>query len=750
MHRGLRIAGKVVDPQGKPVNRAILLSGDDPYFGSVTQPVVTDEQGQFQFPMLPAGTVRLTVIAKGWMPETRQIQLAPGMGATDFHLKPGKKLRIRFVNRAGKPIPDVNVSIERWNSVQHLITEPNWHLRLGIPTAANDQGVFEWDWAPDDPVNYNFESEGYASMREVAVAAADREHVQVLNKVLQISGTVRDAATGKPVEEFLAIPVIHFRPDFALVSRRHAHKEASGLFSLEFDRTDSEHGVQIEAPGYRTFRTSHRWHTGDADAALDIRLEPSPRYVGSVVDEAGRAVGDARVYLGSASEQYSPSNFKEPGSGDVDMNSRIPTDRKGMFEIASQLEKYALFAISREGYGEVQRAAGELPGQIRLRRWGKVNGRLLQSGKPVPDCEVMLSTIRLTSGDEPHVFINLWTKTGDDGSFVFDWVPPVSCRVSGWLHFSAPSPLKSGPSVPLSPQPGETIRVTLGGPGIDVTGQIVAQNQPPGFDYHFAINHVVARRPGIEPPAWLASKGFDWKKGWSDAWHNTPEGGAYLNTLHHWFVKPEPDGHFRISGLQPGEYDFAVNLYGTVEGCLVHPVAIGVVHFSVGERDSRLDLGKLSIPSLSAPKIGETAGDFGFDTLAGGKSRLSALRGNYVLVDFWATWCSSCVEKLDQIERLREQFTGDKPLVVLGANLDANPLRVREFLKSKPLPWQHALLGDWSSTDVPRRFAVSGVPAYVLIDPNGRILARVNSLEEIASKLKSINQPRHEPLKKRT
>ena len=77
MHRGLRIVGKVVDPQEKPVAHAILLSGDDPYFGSVTQPVVTDEQGQFQFPMLPAGTVRLTVIAKGWMPETRQIQLAP-------------------------------------------------------------------------------------------------------------------------------------------------------------------------------------------------------------------------------------------------------------------------------------------------------------------------------------------------------------------------------------------------------------------------------------------------------------------------------------------------------------------------------------------------------------------------------------------------------------------------------------------------------------------------------------------------
>ena len=134
------------------------------------------------------------------------------MGATDFHLKPGKKLRIRFVDRDGKPIPRVSVSIERWNGVRNLMTEPNWHVRLDIPTRANDQGVFEWDWAPGDAVNCNFDAGGYASMREIAVAAADREHVQVLNKVLQISGIVRDVATGKPIEKFLAIRMIHFQP----------------------------------------------------------------------------------------------------------------------------------------------------------------------------------------------------------------------------------------------------------------------------------------------------------------------------------------------------------------------------------------------------------------------------------------------------------------------------------------------------------------------------------------------------------
>ncbi len=224
----------------------------------------------------------------------------------------------------------------------------------------------------------------------------------------------------------------------------------------------------------------------------------------------------------------------------------------------------------------------------------------------------------------------------------------------------------------------------------------------------------------------------------------------YLNTLHQWFVKPEPDGRFHISGVEPGTYDFAVNLYGTTEGCLVHPIATGVVHFTVKPGDKQLDLGKVSIPSFTLPKVGDVAADFEFAAPDGTKSHLAALRGKYVLIDFWATWCGPCVAKLDEIERLRKEFRADKELVVVGANLDSDPERTREFLKSKPLPWQHALLGDWANTDVPRRYAISSVPACVLIDPQGRILASEYSLESLEGKLKDLSKkPITSPTKNR-
>ena len=228
----------------------------------------------------------------------------------------------------------------------------------------------------------------------------------------------------------------------------------------------------------------------------------------------------------------------------------------------------------------------------------------------------------------------------------------------------------------------------------------------------------------------------------------TAEGQTYLKTLEHWFVKPEPDGRFSISGVPPGEYDFGVALFGVTEGCLVHPVASRVVHVSVKPGQKQLALGKLSIPSLTPPKVGDLAGAFEFETPNGTKTSVAAFRGSYVLIDFWATWCGPCVAKLDTVEHLRHQFVGDHPLVVIGANLDADTATARNFLKSKPLPWQHALLGDWANTDVPRRYAVSNVPAYVLIDPAGRILASEYSLEAIEAKLKTVaDKPSSPPAK---
>lgn len=740
MRRGTRAQVRVTDPTGKPLKDVPVIWGDEPYFRLRDTAALTDVNGLCSVPAFPEGPLRITVLAKNWMPDSRKVEIAPKMRPVDFQLRPGKKLRIRFVDRAGTPIPGVTVWVENWRGVRNLSSNVNGKVKFDIPKKSNNQGVFEWDWAPDDPVKYSFGKDGSAHA-EPSITADGKEHVQTLDRVLHITGRVRDAVTGREIDNFLAVPVIHFRPDFPSLERNQARKGTGGIFGLELNRTDIEHGVQIEAQGYKTFRTTERYRIGGPDPVLDVRLQPAARYAGRVVGPDGSPLKGASVSISTRLEQLDDGlNEKKAveDEDDDDSNHHLHTDRNGRFEIPSQLDRYVLVVAAPTGFAEVYRQPDQTPGEIRLQGWASVTGRLLQSGKPVPDCEIYLRPIRLSGGDEPHNFSSLTATTGADGSFVFKRVPPIACTIDAFLHWGSKSPLTSSRSVPIHLAPGEAAHLELGGGGIEVTGQLVAENQPPGFDYHFGLNYLVARRPGITPRDFLAGKGFDVKRGWSDAWRSSQEGRSYLSTLHHWFVKPEPDGRFRISGVEPGDYDFAVALYGTTEGCLVHPVSQGVVHFSVKPGQTQLDLGKVSIPSIALPKVGDLAADFEIETPEGSKTSVAALRGKYVLIDFWATWCGPCVAKLDEVERLRHQFTGNHPLAVVGANLDSDSAQAREFLKSKPLPWQHALLGDWSSTDIPRRYAISNVPAYVLLDPEGRIVVSEYSLEAMEAKLKTL------------
>jgi beta-lactamase regulating signal transducer with metallopeptidase domain/thiol-disulfide isomerase/thioredoxin/uncharacterized GH25 family protein len=744
MRRGLPVTGKVVDPAGKPIPNAVVSWGHGAQPGAEDR-CRTDEGGRFRLQVATTGPQKIAVLAKGWMPDQKAIVVSGTTPPVDFQLKPGKKLRLRIVDRSGVPVPGVLTTVDVWRGAYLINNRPNYvGDDVDIPCRTDKNGRLEWNWAPDDPVGFNLAKSGYAAS-EVTVTADGREQTRTINPLLHIAGTVLDAKTGRPIDKFDVIPIDYFNRDLLSVLRGDGWADgtgavqhfAGGRFDAECSRGDVEHCVQIEAPGYKTFRDPHRYRIGDANPELTVRLEPCDRYRGRVVDSSGHPVSDARILIRTWSEGGLSMDLLSVTEQRADLYFKIRVDNNGVFEIPAPIETYVLQVVSPNGYAEIERAPTERPGEIRIKPWARVTGRLVQSGEPIANASITIDPIRIRAVGLPRVFTTRNGTTKADGSFVFERVPPIPSRISAQLHFSVASPLKSSQSVPLQLKPGETVDVTLGGDGTEITGQFVAENQPDNFDYHFGLNYLVARRPGIDPPKSLAGKEFDWHKGWSDAWRGSPEGQTYLNTLEHWFVKAEPDGHFHISGVLPGHYDLGVALYGATEGCLVHPLSSGVVHIFVKPGQKQLDLRKLYIPSLTPPKVGEPASTFVFKTLDAEKTSSVLFRGNYVLIDFWATWCGPCVAKLDEVERLRKQFAGERPLVVIGANLDSDRDRASKFLKEKPLLWQHALLGDWADTDVPLRYAVSSVPAYVLIDPDGRLLAQENSLDVIEAKLKA-------------
>lgn len=117
---------------------------------------------------------------------------------------------------------------------------------------------------------------------------------------------------------------------------------------------------------------------------------------------------------------------------------------------------------------------------------------------------------------------------------------------------------------------------------------------------------------------------------------------------------------------------------------------------------------------------GRPAEDFSL-VLNGKETRLSALRGKVVLLNFWATWCPPCVDEAPSLNALQRRI---EPLggTVLGVSLDEDPAAYEEFLKTYQIdfPTYRA-----SSNQIALEYGTSMYPETYIIDQNGRIDRKV-------------------------
>jgi thiol-disulfide isomerase/thioredoxin len=698
---------------------------------------VAGEHGRYRLPPLPSGKVTITVMAPGWMPVLTKVDIRQGMSPFDFQLQPGKDLQIRFVDQAGKPVPGVGVAIDNRRGGESLYNHrhPNV-LDTRIPIEADESGLYRWTWAPDDAVTFKFFKEGYAR-HQASLTASANEQTVTLPKVLRITGKVTDTA-GRPVKGMTAVPVIEFRPGNLVVERNRAKGPFDGTYTVETDRTDLSYRVRIEASGYRT-AMSETARAGMVDPSFDLRLETAPPLEGRLVDSGGQGINDARVYLATQSQNL--ENWPDDANV-ISFNQKVYTDRQGRFSFPAQFEPYAVVAVHDRGYAEVHLEPSQQPGELTLKNWARIDGRLLHAGQPTPSASISFAPVRLRNGASPHIHDHFMVKTDRDGRFEFPRVPPVKSHVSAQLSVWRDYPFSSSESVPLDLQPGENAHLDLGGKGTVVKGRVVLSGDAaPTIDLHKSLNWLLRRAPGIEPPAEVRLLGLNAGDGWNNAWTATSEGRALIDTLHTYFVVLDRDGRLQISGVPAGDYDLALRLYEPPGGgCLVSPVGSRIVRFKVTEeaaREASLDLGDIPITVAIGPRTGDMAPDLSAATISGGTVKLSSLRGQYVLLNFWATWCGPCVANLPALFRFHDTFAADNRVRIVGLNLDDDPAETRAFVEARKLPWTQAHLGgrDGDKVDILSRYAVSSIPTYILIGPDGKLIHRGGDLDEIAKVL---------------
>jgi thiol-disulfide isomerase/thioredoxin len=141
-----------------------------------------------------------------------------------------------------------------------------------------------------------------------------------------------------------------------------------------------------------------------------------------------------------------------------------------------------------------------------------------------------------------------------------------------------------------------------------------------------------------------------------------------------------------------------------------------------------------------APKLHKPASDFTLKTPAGEDLRLSSLKGQYVLVDFWASWCGPCRAEIPHLKELYTKYHGSG-LEILSISIDAHTEAWKKALAQEQMPWQQVLdsySGTGNYSDICGAYGVAAIPYTVLLDKDGIVIAINPEPHSIDKQLKKI------------
>jgi thiol-disulfide isomerase/thioredoxin len=119
---------------------------------------------------------------------------------------------------------------------------------------------------------------------------------------------------------------------------------------------------------------------------------------------------------------------------------------------------------------------------------------------------------------------------------------------------------------------------------------------------------------------------------------------------------------------------------------------------------------------------GKAAPDFSFFDRNGKVAKVSDFKGKTLLIDLWGTWCAPCIAEIPYLEKLQQQYSNNKDVLIISIACDKKVEKWESFLNTHRTSWKQYIISKEGDTILDDIYHVNGIPRFIIIDKYGKLV----------------------------